>query len=214
MAPGMRLPTRGYQRYATSHALLDLYRNMPQLFEKLVKFIAETLKEDYSYHPTSFPSAQKDENAEQRATRAMMIQDWVEFLDEDLGIDWLQSPPVKVYTLNALFYAIWNAHWHPLSSTTKKPASSARLSAGNASILLTAEGNAERLGNIKPAEVLEYALPKIEELQAARYGSLLASRNNWIASMKESLREPVWRISQKPHIRRQEYVVFPTSSSN
>lgn len=208
----MNLPTQSYQRYATSHALHGLHHTELQFFEKLVDFIINTLEEDYNYTTDSFPSAQEKENVEQRTMRTDMIQDWLEFLDEAVGVNWLERRVVKIDTLNSLFYAVWNIHWYPLSSTATISASLARPSNMDASIQPAAKDN-EAFANILPAEILEYVLPKIGELQAARYGGVLTSQNDWVASMKESLREPIWHLSQKLHISREEYAFLALASS-
>jgi hypothetical protein len=98
--------------------------NQPQLFKKLVTFITNSLEDDYCYFSDSFPPSQSRENTHQREERNAMVQQWLEDLDQLLGVDWLERKIVKINTLNALFYSIWNIHWRRLTSALATPASS------------------------------------------------------------------------------------------
>lgn len=110
MAAMTGLPTQDYGRYAVSHSLHHLHIDRPQLFEKLVKHIVNSLEDEYCFPPGYFPSSQSQENANQRAERNSMVQEWLGELDQQLGEDWPDRETAKYNTLNALFYAIWNFH--------------------------------------------------------------------------------------------------------
>ena len=110
MAAMTGLPTQDYGRYAVSHSLHHLHIDRPQLFEKLVKHIVNSLEDEYCFPPGYFPSSQSQENANQRAERNSMVQEWLGELDQQLGADWPDRETAKYNTLNALFYAIWNFH--------------------------------------------------------------------------------------------------------
>jgi hypothetical protein len=192
MASVMGLPIQDYGCYAVSHALHHLHIDLPQLFEKPDTFIANSLEDDYCYVSDSFPSSQSRETTHQRKERNAMVQQWLEDLDQLLGVDWLGREILKINTLNALFYSIWNIHWRRPTSALATQASSATngqmtsnvqpiLSAKNASMnrLHTGDNSVQivedvfksggqSFGNIRPAEILEYALTKVGELHDAR----------------------------------------------
>ena len=86
-------------------------------------------------------------------------------------MDWLVRESVKIKTLDSLFYAIWNIHWHyPISASATQAASVTKISAlatqpssvTNSVQLVGDKGSRQVFGNIQPAEILEYALSKIE----------------------------------------------------
>jgi hypothetical protein len=55
-----------------------------------------------------------------------MVQEWLDDLDQLLGVDCLGKEIVKINTLNALFYSIWNIHWRRPTSALATQASSAK----------------------------------------------------------------------------------------
>ena len=206
-----------YGRYAVTYPLLQLHRDRPQLFEKLVDLIANSLEDDYCLSLDSYPTSQRKETTRQREQRNTMIQEWQGDI-ERLCVDWPVRETVKIKTLNSLFYAIWNIHWHPISASATQAASVTKISAlatqpssvTNSAQSVGDKGSRQVFGNIQPIEILEYALSKIRELQAARYGKLLASRDDWVMLLSSYIRKSVWQLCQKPHISRQEYVVLYT----
>jgi hypothetical protein len=206
----MDIPIKYYACYAVSHALRSLHSNEQQLFEKLVDFIANSLEDDYCYVSDSFPSSESEENTRQREQRKAMIQQWLKELDPLLGMHWLKGDILKINTLNMLFYAVWNIRWRrPTStsamSTSYKSTSATTSSATQAFQLISGQ---RAWNTLRPAEILTYALPKIREHQSARYGELLDSEKDLVASLSKYLREPVWQLSQKQRISRQEYVSY------
>ena len=232
-----------YGRYAVTYPLLQLHRDRPQLFEKLVDLIANSLEDDYCLSLDSYPTSQRKETTRQREQRNTMIQEWQGDI-ERLCVDWPVRETVKIKTLNSLFYAIWNIHWHPISASATQAASVTKISASatqatsvtnisasatqatsvtkisalatqpssvtNSAQSVGDKGSRQVFGNIQPIEILEYALSKIRELQAARYGNLLASRDDWVTLLSSYIQKSVWQLCQKPHISRQEYVVLYT----
>lgn len=212
------LPIQDYGRYAVTYPLLQLHRDRPQLFEKLVDLIANSLEDDYCLSLDSFPTSQHKETTRQREQRNTMIQEWQGDF-ERLGVDWSVRETVKINTLDSLFYVIWNIHWrYPISASATQAASVTKISAlatqassvTNSVQLVGDKGSRQVFGNIQPAEILEYALSKIRELQAARYSKLLASRDDWVTLLSSYIQKSVWQLCQKPHISRQEYVVLYT----
>lgn len=193
-----------YGRYAVTYPLLQLHRDRPQLFEKLVDLIANSLEDDYCLSLDSYPTSQRKETTRQREQQNTMIQEWQGDI-ERLSVDWPVRETVKTKTLNSLFYAIWNIHWHPIPASATQAAS-----VMNSAQLVGDKGSRQVFGNIQPIEILEYALSKIRELQAARYGNLLASRDDWVTLLSSYIQKSVWQLCQKPHISRQEYVVLYT----
>lgn len=182
-----------YTRYAVNLGLRSLYSNEQQLFEKLVDFIVNSLEIDYCYDSDSFPSSEREENTRQRELRKDMIQEWLKDLDALLGIHWLERKILKTNTLDMLFYAVWNIHWrYPKSiaaiSTSDKSASVTTGSAIQAVQLISRQ---RAWNTLRPSEILTYALPKIREQHSARYGELLDSEKDLVASLGKYLREPV-----------------------
>ncbi|KIN01660.1 hypothetical protein OIDMADRAFT_53186 [Oidiodendron maius Zn] len=207
------LPIQDYARYAVTYPLLQLHRDRPQLFEKIVDLIANSLEDDYCLSLDSYPTSQRKETARQREQRNTMIQDWQGDI-ERLSVDWPVRETVKLSTLNSLFYAIWNIHWHPISASATQTVSVTKISAlatqassvTNSAQLVGDKGSRQAFGNIQPTVILEYVLSKIRELQAARYGKLLASRDDWVTLLSSCIRKSVWQLCQKPHIARQDLI--------
>lgn len=123
----MGLLIQNYGCYAVSYALHHLHIDQPQLFWELVAFIANSLEDDYCLFSDSFPSSQRGENTHQREERNAMVQEWLDDLDQLLGVDCLGKEIVKINTLNALFYSIWNIHWRRPTSALATQASSAKM---------------------------------------------------------------------------------------
>ena len=147
-----------YGRYAVTYPLLQLHRDRPQLFEKLVDLIANSLEDDYCLSLDSYPTSQRKETTRQREQRNTMIQEWQGDI-ERLSVDWPVRETVKIKTLNSLFYAIWNIHWRYLMFASATQASSVT----NIVQLVGDMGSRQVFGNIQPAEFLEYALSKIRQ---------------------------------------------------
>lgn len=203
MALTKEILIQDYGRYAVTYPLLQLHRDRPQLFEKLVDFIANSLNDDYCLSLDSFPTSQHKETTHQRERRKDIIQEWQGDL-ERLGVDWPVRETVKIHTLDSLFYAIWRLHWcYPISSSATQAAS-----VTNSVQLVGDKGSRQAFGNIQPVEILEYALSKIRELQAARYSKLLASRDDWVTLLSTYMQKSVRELCQKPYISRQECVVL------
>ncbi|RDL38571.1 Uncharacterized protein BP5553_02911 [Venustampulla echinocandica] len=201
MASIRGLPIQDYGCYAVTYPLLQLHKNQPQLFQKLVDLIANSLEDDYCLSLDSFPTSQHKETTRQREQRNIMIQEWQGDF-ERLGVDWPVREAMKINILDSLFYSIWNIHWRYPISTSATQASPVT----NSVQLVGDKGSRQVFGNIQPAEILEYALSKIRELQAARYSKLLASRDDWVTLLSIYIQSSVWQLCQKPHISRQDLI--------
>ncbi|KAH8811493.1 hypothetical protein F5884DRAFT_749866 [Xylogone sp. PMI_703] len=201
MAPIRSLPIRDYRHYAVTSPLLQLHRDQTQLFDKLVNMIFNSLEDDYYLSLDSFPASQHKETPRQREQRNTMVQEWRGDF-ERLGVDWPVKETVKINTLNPLFYAIWNINWrYPISSSATQASSVTN------SVQPAGDKDSRQLfGNIQPVEILEYALSKIRELQAARYGKLLTSRDDWVTLLSSYIQKSVWQLCRKPHISRQDLI--------
>ena len=210
--------------YADTVALLDIWKNEPALFRRLVDEIREDLEHSYTYCGNEFPTEAWREEPHQNKKRLDMVQEWVNGKSWSTTCAWKANKIQQIKILTMLFYSIWNRKFRS-SSLAKGPSRavspqllSTNLSLDVGSTRQTLMGKRKRqapfknpteqsqvlsikpVGQLRPGRILEHMLLKVMDLHSSRYASFLNSRNDWNTLLSQYVRQKVWDVCQKQEI--------------
>src|SRR5436190_23984563 len=96
-------------RFATSYILRNILERQPDLFNEASNLILMDLDCSYDLSWSALPSRPEWENTQQKDLRVLMIEQWMEDLDEAFKVteEKFNSCHRRQF-LTTLLYAIWN----------------------------------------------------------------------------------------------------------